>query len=306
MTLLGYGASRTTGAARRARLHPAHLPAPQLRQRSGRSPTDPTYRVVDRRCRRRPRTELPRPPDPGRGRGRPPSPTTSPPLHLPRDVHRRGPAVPAGDIERAAARGAWIHTVSHHVRRRGACSTSPLPPARVATGPNGIVSVPMPTPAVGRPWPAITLRPRASAPSNLARTTPAWCGRSTPWSPTKQPDLRLVVAGGDGWGVGASGRRRARPATPTASCASAGCPESDRMAPAARRRAPGLRLGLRGVRASAARGHDRRHPRGGDARPARVPEVVGYAAEVVPVGDIDAWPVAMGHRPHRRRAAPAS
>src|SRR5690606_2067437 len=102
-------------------------------------------------------------------------------------------------IERAAARGAWIHTVSDYVADE-VREHFPVDPARVVTVPNGIVAVPPADPAVGRalagghPYVLAvgTIEPRKDHPSLV---------RAFDQLADEHPDVRLVVAGGDGWGV---------------------------------------------------------------------------------------------------------
>lgn len=102
-------------------------------------------------------------------------------------------------IERAAARGAWIHTVSHHVAAE-VREHFAVDPERVVVVPNGVVSVPAADPGRGRalagghPYVLAvgTIEPRKDHPSLI---------RAFDLVAETQPELRLVIAGGDGWGI---------------------------------------------------------------------------------------------------------
>ena len=104
-------------------------------------------------------------------------------------------------IERAAARGAWIHTVSHHVADE-VRERFDVDPDRVVVVPNGVVSVPAADPAVGRalaggsPYVLAvgTIEPRKDHPTLV---------RAFDLLADEDRDLRLVVVGGDGWGTDA-------------------------------------------------------------------------------------------------------
>jgi len=102
-------------------------------------------------------------------------------------------------IERAAARGAWVHTVSHHVAAEVRAHFA-IDPDRVVVVPNGVVTVPSSDPAAGRalagghPYVLAvgTIEPRKDYPSLIRAFDLVAAG---------QPDLRLVIAGGEGWGI---------------------------------------------------------------------------------------------------------
>ncbi len=69
------------------------------------------------------------------------------------------------------------------------------------------------TPSAGERWPAATGSSSPSAPSSRGRTCRRSCGRSTPWR-ADDADLRLVIAGADGWGAEALTAAVARPRPP--------------------------------------------------------------------------------------------
>jgi glycosyltransferase involved in cell wall biosynthesis/GT2 family glycosyltransferase len=193
-------------------------------------------------------------------------------------------------IERAANRGAWVHTVSHHVADEVRAHFS-IDPERVVVVPNGIVSVPDSDPAVGRalahghPYVLAvgTIEPRKDHPSLV---------RAFDLVADEHPDLRLVVVGGDGWGVDAfeSALAGARHADRVVRLGWVS--EGDRMA-----LLHGAELlayasiyegfGLPPLEAMTAG-----IPVVATAAGA-VPEVVGDAAEVVAVGDVEALAGAM-------------
>ena len=101
-------------------------------------------------------------------------------------------------LRRALRRGAHIHAVSAFVRDE-VCSVLGAPPERVHVVPNGVVPVSggdaaRGTAAAGGPYVLAlgTVEPRKDLPRLVAAFDAIAAG---------QPDLRLVVAGPDGWGV---------------------------------------------------------------------------------------------------------
>ena len=102
-------------------------------------------------------------------------------------------------IRRALARGAWVHTVSDFVRDE-VIDVFGADPARVVTVPNGVDAIPEADPAAGRALAggdeyvvAIgTIEPRKDYPALIAAFDAVAADR---------PDLRLVIAGPDGWGM---------------------------------------------------------------------------------------------------------
>ncbi len=104
-------------------------------------------------------------------------------------------------IQRAADRGAWIHTVSEFVAAEVRDAFS-IDPERVVAIPNGVASVPPLDPARGRelagghPYVLAigTIEPRKDYPL-LLRAFDQLAG--------EHPDLRLVIAGNRGWGADA-------------------------------------------------------------------------------------------------------
>lgn len=101
-------------------------------------------------------------------------------------------------VRRAAAEGAWIHTVSEAVRDEVVAELG-LEPERVVAVPNGF-DAPVGDPAVGRRLAGVdryvlavgTVEPRKDLPSLVAAVDRL---------ATEHPDLVLVHAGGDGWQV---------------------------------------------------------------------------------------------------------
>ncbi len=122
-------------------------------------------------------------------------------LRFPELVTRDVAAYPAL-IGRAVARGAWVHAVSEAVADE-VRSAFPVPADRVVVVPNGATALPPDGPATGavagrrlagadRYLLALgTVEPRKDLPT-LVRAFDRLAGDRT--------DLRLVVAGGDGWG----------------------------------------------------------------------------------------------------------
>ena len=194
MTLLGYGAlERRVPLGVHAFTRP--IPAPQLRQRWAVA-DDPTIEwwIGGADVVHGPNFLVP----PTQARPRSSPCTTSRRCTTPRCAPTRSGctrATSSGPL----ARGAWIHTVSHHVADEVRAHFA-IAPERVVTVPNGIVSVPDADPAVGRalagghPYVLAvgTIEPRKDHPSLV---------RAFDLVADEQPDLRLVVAGGDGWGV---------------------------------------------------------------------------------------------------------
>lgn len=285
MTLLGYGAlERSVPLGVHAFTRP--IPAPQLRRRWAVT-DDPTIEwwtggadVVHG-----PNFLVP----PTRGAAEVLTVHDLTPLHHPEmctDEVRLYPRY----IERAAARGAWIHTVSDYVADE-VREHFPVDPARVVTVPNGIVAVPPADPTVGRalagghPYVLAvgTIEPRKDHPSLV---------RAFDQLADEHPDVRLVVAGGDGWGVEAfeAALDAARHADRIVRLG--WVTETDRMAllhGAELLAYPSVYegFGLPPLEAMTAG-----IPVVTTAAGA-VPEVVGDAAEVVPVGDVDALAAAM-------------
>jgi glycosyltransferase involved in cell wall biosynthesis len=100
-------------------------------------------------------------------------------------------------LRRALRTGAWVHTVSDFVRDE-ILATFDADPDRVVTVANGVDEVPDADPAVGRRMAGGaryvvalgTIEPRKNFPG-LVRAFDDLAG--------EQPDLRLVIAGPDGW-----------------------------------------------------------------------------------------------------------
>ncbi|MCU0270686.1 MAG: glycosyltransferase family 4 protein [Acidimicrobiales bacterium] len=188
-------------------------------------------------------------------------------------------------VRRAIRRGAFVHTVSDFVAQE-AQEAFDVPADRVVAIPNGPNAVPAADPADGHRLAGAdryllalgTIEPRKALPDLVAAFTSLAAGR---------PELRLVIAGPEGWG---SDDLRA---------AIAGCPARDRI----------VRLGyLAGaekaslLRGAAAYAYPSRYEGFGlpllEAMAADVPvvattagaipEVAGDAALLVPVGDVDA------------------
>ncbi|HEU5083800.1 MAG TPA: glycosyltransferase family 1 protein [Acidimicrobiales bacterium] len=103
-------------------------------------------------------------------------------------------------VRRAAAEGAWIHTVSHAVRDEVVTELG-LDPERVVAVPNGF-DPPQGDPATGRRLAGVehyvlavgTVEPRKDLPSLV---------RAVDRLADDDPDVVLVHAGGDGWGIDA-------------------------------------------------------------------------------------------------------
>ena len=182
-------------------------------------------------------------------------------------------------------RGAWVHTPSEFVRGE-VIEHFGVDPDRVVMAPTGSRArwaasrAPAP-PWRGRPLPA--RRRHGRAPQDLPTLVAAFDDLAA-----RHPDLRLVIAGADGWGAEAlTGRRRGPPPPPGRA------PRLGRRRRAGRPRAGGRRVRLpvpvRGVRAAAGRGHGGRHPGGG--HPGRLcPRCAGTAPTLVPPGTPRRWP----------------
>lgn len=105
-----------------------------------------------------------------------------------------------GLLRRALDRGAWVHTVSSFVAGE-VIGLLGADPDRVVTVPNGVVAVPEADPALGQTIAGSrryvlalgTVEPRKDLPT-LVNAFDALAG--------DHPDLRLVIAGPDGWGAG--------------------------------------------------------------------------------------------------------
>lgn len=103
-------------------------------------------------------------------------------------------------VRRAAAEGAWIHTVSEAVRDEAVAELG-LDPARVVAVPNGF-DPPQGDPARGRRLAGVddyvlavgTVEPRKDLPSLVAAVDRL---------AAEEPDVVVVHAGGDGWGLDA-------------------------------------------------------------------------------------------------------
>ncbi len=115
-------------------------------------------------------------------------------------------------LERSLRRGAWVHTVSHHVADE-VVEILGADPARVVTIPNGVTPVPEGDPADGHRLAGAdryvlalgTVEPRKDLPRLVA---------AFDLVADDDPELRLVVAGPEGWGAerfdGAVARARHR------------------------------------------------------------------------------------------------
>ncbi|MEZ5207988.1 MAG: hypothetical protein R2690_13675 [Acidimicrobiales bacterium] len=174
-------------------------------------------------------------------------------------------------LRRAIAAGAWVHAVSGFVAEecvrcwappRSGSSPSPTAwrrrrPTRRRVRPSGPASS------------AATATCSRSARWSRARTSPVWW-RPSSWSPTRTPDVRLVLAGPDGWGAEAltAALRRARHRDRVRRI---GWVDATERRPAARRHGLRLPVGLRRFGLPTARGdvggrpgrddRRRRHPR---------------------------------------------
>ena len=140
------------------------------------------------------------------------------PLHYPELADEFTLAYP-DLIRRALRRGAWVHTPSAFVRDE-VIEHFGADPDRVVAIPHGVAAA-----ADGRATrrrAALAgrrpLRRWPSAPSSPARTCRRWCAAFDALA-AADPDLRLVIAGADGWGADALTAARRRPrATATGSC----------------------------------------------------------------------------------------
>ncbi len=176
------------------------------------------------------------------------------------------------------------------------------PPERVVVVAPGVRP---PTP--GDPRPGHTagrrrpLRRCRSARSSPARTCPTLVTAFDALA-ADDPDLRLVIAGQDGWGAEALTAAVAAAAHRDRIVRLGYVSDQDRddlLRGATRLRLP---LGVRGLRPAAPRGHERRARRWWRPGPGSIPEVCGDGADLVDVGDADALGAALGRRPDRRRA----
>jgi glycosyltransferase involved in cell wall biosynthesis len=106
-----------------------------------------------------------------------------------------------GLIRRAVGRGAWIHTVSRFVAAE-VVELLGADPAKVVTIPNGVSPVPDADPVSGRKLAGAdryvlalgTVEPRKNLPGLVAAFDAIAAGL---------PEVRLVIAGPDGWGTAA-------------------------------------------------------------------------------------------------------
>ncbi len=173
-----------------------------------------------------------------------------------------------GLIRRALRGGAWIHTPSQFVADE-VVEAFDADPERVVAIPNGVTEIGPDSPGrdaaegerlagSGRYLLAIgTIEPRKDLP---------WLVDAFDVVAASHPDVSLVVAGPDGWGVDDFDRAVAR-ATHRARVVRLGWVDPDqRAALLARRRGPGLPVALRGLRAAAPRGDGGRRARGGHRR----------------------------------------
>ena len=286
MTLLGYGAlERRVPLGVHAFTRP--IPAPQLRQRWAVT-DDPTIEwwIGGADVVHGPNFLVP----PTRGAAEVVTVHDLTPLHYPEmctDEVRLYPRY----IERAAARGAWIHTVSHHVADEVRAHFA-IAPERVVTVPNGIVAVPDADPAIGRalagghPYVLAvgTIEPRKDHPSLV---------RAFDLVADEQPDLHLVVAGGDGWGVEAFEAALASAHHADRIVRLGWVSEADRMALLHGAELLAYASVYEGFGLPPLEAMTAGIPVVATAAGA-VPEVVGDAAEVVPVGDVEALAAAMG------------
>ena len=185
-----------------------------------------------------------------------------------------------GLIRRALDRGAWVHTDSAFVARRGNGGIRCRSVARPCRNP-GIPDLPVPAdaeavavlrrflpPGVERYCLAIgTAEPRKDLPG-LVRAFGAVAER--------QPDVALVLAGPPGWGEQALASAIAATGRARGSSARVGW-SSPIWRRCSRGQPAGLPLSLRGLRLPAVTGHARRGARRGD-RAGSLPEVLGDGA----------------------------
>jgi glycosyltransferase involved in cell wall biosynthesis len=193
-------------------------------------------------------------------------------------------------ITRAVKKGAWVHTVSDFVREE-VIERFGADPRRVVAVPNGITSAPSADPERGRRLAGGTryilalgtVEPRKDLPTLVGAFDRLAAGH---------PDLRLVVAGPDGWGVTAY-EEAVRSAEHSARIVRLGTVDEDERGDLlAGATLLALTSSYEGFGLTAGEAMLAGAPVVATAAGA-VPEVVGDAGLLVPVGDRDALTEAM-------------
>ena len=226
-------------------------------------------------------------------------------VRFPELVHRRRARSTRELLERAIARGAWIHATSDFVAtrssRRSRCrpsascaSTRACPPTQGGDAAAGRARSPAPTATcsfVGHHR-APQEPPRARAGVRRGR-------------PTTTPTLALVVAGTPGWGADAfDAAARARHATRDRVHALGIRLRRRPARPARGRVGARVPVALRGLRLPAARGDGRRRAGRRQPRAAPSPRWSATPPLLVDPDDVDALADALQTRAARRRPAP--